>query len=130
MNKALIEKLSTKNILVIDDDGLITRTLCALLKKEGYFATGTEDSSDAADKAVQENFDLIIADIRMPGMDGVEMVRKIRSDSQGLNKPQTPVVFITGYSEGEAIEEARQLGEVILKPFDTGEFLNRITKYL
>ena len=47
MNKALIEKLSTKNILVIDDDGLITRTLCALLKKEGYFTTGAEDSSDA-----------------------------------------------------------------------------------
>jgi CheY-like chemotaxis protein len=130
MNKSLIEKLSTKNILVIDDDGLITRTLCNLLKNEGYYATGTEDSADGAQMAQEEKFDLIIADIRMPGMDGVEMIKKIRTDLHGQDRPDVPVVFITGYSEGDAVQEAKHLGEVIFKPFDTTEFLNRITKYL
>jgi two-component system response regulator (stage 0 sporulation protein F) len=80
--------------------------------------------------AQEEKFDLIIADIRMPGMDGVEMIKKIRTDLHGQDRPDVPVVFITGYSEGDAVQEAKHLGEVIFKPFDTTEFLNRITKYL
>jgi CheY-like chemotaxis protein len=130
LNKALIEKLSTKNILVIDDDGLVTRTLCTLLKKEGYFAAGAEDSSSGAQMAEGENFDLIIADIKMPGLDGVEMIKKIRVQASGQNRPEVPVVFITGHSEDETVEQAKKLGEVIFKPFDASEFLNIITKYL
>jgi len=41
-----------------------------------------------------------------------------------------PVVFITGYTDDESVLEAKKLGDVILKPFDTSEFLSRITKYL
>jgi CheY-like chemotaxis protein len=130
MNKSLIEKLITKNILVIDDDGLITRTLCALLKKEGYFAAGAEDSTQGAQMAEEENFDLIIADIKMPVMDGVEMIKKIKAQLRQKHKPKVPVVFITGYSDDEAVEEAKKLGEVVFKPFDTNDFLNKITKYL
>ena len=130
MQKSLIEKLSTKNILIIDDDGLITRTLCTLLKQEGYFATGSEDGCDAIDKSEEAGYDLIIADIKMPGIDGVETIKRIRSRCKEQHKPEVPVVFITGYSDDEAAEQAKQLGEVLLKPFDTSEFLNRITKYL
>ena len=104
MQKSLLEKLSRKNILVIDDDGLITRTLCNLLQREGYIASGSESGSDA--------------------------VKRIKSNPKAQTKAQIPVVFITGYSDNEAVERAKQLGEVIFKPFDNTEFLNRITKYL
>lgn len=130
MQKSLIEKLSKKNILVIDDDGLITRTLCNLLQREGYFASGTESSSDAIEQTEEADYDLIIADIKMPELNGVETINRIQAISKEHNKPQIPVVFITGYSDDESVQQARQLGEVIFKPFDTSEFLNRITKYL
>ncbi|PIV11703.1 MAG: hypothetical protein COZ98_01670 [Candidatus Omnitrophica bacterium CG_4_8_14_3_um_filter_43_15] len=130
MEKALIEKLAKKNILVIDDDGLITRTLCSLLRKEGYFASGSESSDEAVDEAEDVEYDLIIADIKMPGTDGVETIRKIQSEAMIHNRPIAPVVFITGYADDKSVSEAKELGEVMFKPFDNSEFLNRITKYL
>ena len=93
VEKSLLEKLSTKNILVIDDDGLITRTLCALLKNEGYFAAGSDDGFDAIDKTEETDFDLNIADIKMPEMDGVETIRKIKLQAKEKNKPEIPVIF-------------------------------------
>jgi len=87
MNKSLIEKLSKKNILVIDDDGLITRTLCNLLKREGYYASGTESSFEAIEETEDTDYDLIIADIRMPEIDGVETINRIEALSKEHNKP-------------------------------------------
>ena len=130
MTKSLFERLSKKNILIIDDDGLITRTLCNLLQKEGYFASGTESSSEAIEETKETEYDLIIADIRMPELGGVETINRIQALSKQRNKPQVPVVFITGYADDESVSEAKKLGDVILKPFDTNEFLSRITKYL
>ena len=130
MEKSLVEKLCTRNILIIDDDGMITRTLCALLRRSGYFATGAEDGSSAIDEAGETNYDLIIADIRMPVMDGVEAIEKIRARCKEQNKTEVPVVFITGHADDESVRRAKQLGEVLFKPFDTSEFLNRIEKYL
>ena len=130
MNKSLIEKLSKKNILVIDDDGLVTRTLCSLLKREGYYASGTESSSEAIEETEDTDYDLIIADIKMPEVDGVETINRIQALSREHNKPQIPIVFITGYADDDNVTKAKQLGEVIFKPFDNTEFLHRITKYL
>jgi len=130
LNKSLIEKLSKKNILVIDDDGLVTRTLCNLLKREGYYASGTESSSEAVKQTEDTDYDLIIADIRMPEIDGVETINRIQGLIKERNKPQIPVVFITGYADDDNVAQAKQLGEVIFKPFDNTEFLHRITKYL
>ena len=130
MEKSLIEKLIKKNILVIDDDGLITRTLCSLLRKEGYFASGAENSGDAQEEAGEAEYDLIIADIKMPGIDGVETVKRIQSEAMIHHRHAVPVVFITGYADDESVMQAKELGEVIFKPFDNAEFLNRITKHL
>lgn len=130
MEKSLVEKLCTKNILIIDDDGMITKTLCTLLRRNGYFATGAEDGNSAVDDSEDTNYDLIIADIRMPVMDGVETIEKIRARCKEQNKAEVPVVFITGYADDESVQRAKHIGEVLFKPFDTSEFLNRITKYL
>ena len=129
-HKALIDKIAKKNILVIDDEGLITKTLCDLLKRAGYWADASQDGFDAIDKTEDADFDLIISDIKMPDLDGIQTVKKIRAASRIKNKPEVPVIFITGYADSPATAEARKLGEVLLKPFDTKEFLNRVAKYL
>lgn len=130
MDKPLIEKLARKNILIIDDDGIITKTLCELLNRSGFYADASQDGFDAIEKTEDAVFDLVICDIKMPGIDGVETVKRIRKIARVKNRPNTPVIFITGYADTEVADEARKLGEVISKPFDTTEFLERIKKYI
>jgi CheY-like chemotaxis protein len=60
-----------KNILIIDDEELITKTLLKLLKNTGYAPTIAKSGAEAVEKVKQTDFDLIISDIRMPGMDGI-----------------------------------------------------------
>jgi len=130
LNKPLIEKLARKNILVVDDEGIITKTLCDLLKKAGFYADASGDGFDAIEKAEETGFDLIIADIRMPEIDGVQTIRKIRESSRIKNKPDAPVIFITGFPDSFAASEAREFGEVVTKPFDMKEFLSVVEKYI
>ncbi len=115
-----------KKILVIDDEGLITKTIGSLLKREGY-EVGISNSGQQAVTLIEKSaFDLIISDLRMPGMDGLETAEKIRAELKQKNKPTIPVVFITGYAEGDLPIRAQQLGKVIYKPFDMQDFLKTI----
>lgn len=129
-DRPLIERLARKNILVVDDEGIITKTLCDLLKREGFYADASNDGFEAIQKAEDTGFDLIIADIKMPDIDGVQTIKKIRESAHIKNRPDAPVIFITGYPDSFAAYEARQLGEVIAKPFDTRQFLDAVEKYI
>jgi len=129
-HKPLIEKLAKKRILVIDDDGLITRTLCDLLHRAGFYAEASNDGADAIDKTEDTDFDLIISDVKMPDIDGIETVRRMRAASKARNKRSIPVIFITGYANSPETKKAMELGEVIFKPFDTNEFLKKVEKYI
>ncbi len=118
-----------KNILVIDDDKLVAHTLGNLLAKEGYSATASEDGYKALEEIFSENkFDLIVCDLKLPGMDGFETIKKIKEYLKAKNKPDVPVIFITGYSD--LYEKARQFGKVFLKPFDNEEFIKSIEEYI
>lgn len=129
-DKPLIEKLLKKNILVIDDDGLITRTLCDLLHKAGFYTDASGNGYDAIDKTDDAVFDLIICDIKMPELDGLQTITRIREIAKAKNRPEVPVIFITGYADSDAALEAQKYGEVILKPFETKEFLLKVEKYI
>jgi CheY-like chemotaxis protein len=128
--KPLLEKLLTKNILIIDDDGIITKTLCDLLNRSGFYTSASQNGFEGAEKTEEANFDLVICDIKMPEIDGIETIKRIREVSRVKNRPDIPVIFITGYPESEAAYEAQKLGEVLPKPFDNKEFLNRVAKYI
>ena len=67
-----------KNILVIDDDGMIVKTIGSLLKREGYVVDISETGQQAIEKIRTVDFNLIITDIRMPQMDGIETISCIR----------------------------------------------------
>lgn len=118
-----------KNILVVDDDGIVTKSLCSLLNTAGYSADASEDGFDAIEKIKDTHIDLIIIDIRMPQIDGVQTVKKIKELLKSKHKPDIPIIFITGYADSKINLEAKELGEVIFKPFDNQEFLKCITNY-
>lgn len=119
-----------KNILIIDDDGLVTKSLCDLLNKKGFQTDALDNGLDAIDKIKDTHIDLIVVDIRMPEIDGVQTVKRIKEILRAKHRPDIPVVFITGYSDSQANLEAKELGRVMFKPFDNQEFLECITNYI
>ena len=128
--RPLLDKLLKKNILIIDDDGMITKTLCNLLKRSGYYADASQDGLDAVDKTEDADFDLIISDIKMPQIDGIETIKRIRKAARAKNRRKVPVIFITGHADSELTAEAKKMGEVLFKPFEAKEFLDKVAKYL
>jgi len=121
-----------KKILVIDDEGLITTSLEQLLKKSGYDVDIANSGHAAMDKIKEMDFDLIISDIRMPEMNGVEVIKKIREYLRQTGKSLVPEILITGYVDKENFEEAQQLkvADYIYKPFNIKEFLDVVKKNL
>ena len=115
-----------KSILLVDDDLQVLKSLEKLFKKEGHVTTCASSGKEALEWVEKKDFDLIVVDIRMPDLDGVDTVKKIREARTNKNQPDIPVVFLTGYSDMVAIDRAKQYGEVILKPFNLDEFLSHV----
>jgi len=122
----------TKRILVIDDEELIIRSLAKLLEKDGYEVFVAKSGQDALVMVEEEKFDLIISDIRMPGMNGVEAIKGIYDvlQEQGVKNP--PVIFITGYADKECEEAANALNPIdyIYKPFDISNLVGKVKEAL
>ncbi|MCX5713455.1 MAG: response regulator [Candidatus Omnitrophica bacterium] len=113
---------------MIDDEELIVKSLKKLLEKNGFEVFVAKNGQDGIIIADEENFDLIIADMRMPGISGAEAVHKIFENLDKNNLPRYPVLFITGYADGEMEDKAKSLNPVayIYKPFDILELVNKI----
>ena len=119
-----------KNILVIDDEELITKSLVKLLNKQGYSVEIAKSGIEALEKVKQFDFDLIISDVRMPEMDGIETIKQIRLYLEEAKKRCVPEVLITGYADADKYERATELevADYLYKPFDSAEFLNIVKK--
>ena len=117
-----------KKILVIDDEEILIKTFSRLLDKLNYEVLVASRPEDALAMAEEEDFDLILCDIRMPGKNGVETIREIRSIQKGNGKPESPVIFLTGFADPKLEEQAQVLHPVayIYKPFDTNKLLEVI----
>lgn len=121
-----------KRILVIDDEELIIKSLSKLLEKNGYEVFITKNSQDALVLTEEEDFDLILADIRMPGINGVDAVEQIYNDKARGKSKKIPVIFITGYADDKIEAKAKTLGPVayIYKPFGAKELLEQISRVI
>lgn len=119
-----------KKIIVIDDEELITKTLLRLLNKEGYDTTVVRSGKEAIEKVKETDFDLIISDVRMPELDGIETIKEIRPYLKKSNKKPIPEILITGYADKDKYEEAVNLkvADYIYKPFDIKDFLRIVKK--
>ena len=114
-------------ILIAEDEPLILQTLELKLKKEGYTVIGCVDGLDALQKIDAEKPDLIITDIMMPYMSGLEVVRKVKSD---LDSRNIPVIVLSTMGQESIVEEAFELGadDYLKKPFSLSELSIRIKK--
>ncbi len=101
-------------ILVVDDDPLICKQLERLYTQSGYTAV-TDNSAEAAiERLDKEDIDLVVTDIRLPGLNGVELTQRIQEVS-----PDVPVIVITGYADIQTAVDLLKLGasDYIVKPF-------------
>ncbi len=119
-------------ILVIDDDPLIGESLKKLLEKLGYEVQIASLGLEALDLVSREVFDLVVTDIRMPGMEGLATLRAIRELRKEFKKPQLPEIVITAYEDEKVREEAKRMGvrDFILKPFEVEAFVEALEKIL
>lgn len=101
-------------ILVVDDEPIVVKSCERILAPEGYSVDIALNGKEAIEKLGKDGFDLVITDIKMPDMDGIELLRWIRN-----SKPDTGVVIITGYPSQESIKEALRLRilDYLPKPF-------------
>src|SRR5215467_3875169 len=81
-----------KAILFVDDHEILARLSCEILEMQGYRAVSAYSASEALDRFEKENFDILVTDFRMEGMNGVELAQKIHS-----RNPNVPVIIVTGY---------------------------------
>ena len=121
-----------KKILVIDDEELITKTLLKLLDGQGYKTTIAKSGVEALEKIKETDFGLIISDVRMPNLDGIESIKQIREYLRSFNKQLIPEILITGYADKEKYEAAMDLKvrDYLYKPFDRIDLLRVIKKII
>jgi DNA-binding NtrC family response regulator len=102
------------SILIVDDNREIRSILEEYLREEGYLAQGAADGKEALEKYAETPFDLIITDLNMPGMTGIELIREI---AKGDNT--TEFIIITGYASLDSAIESVKAGafDYLVKPF-------------
>jgi signal transduction histidine kinase len=116
-------------ILVVDDDQQLLEMIATLLKRSGYEVTTAEEGEDALHKAAEHPPDLIILDVNMPHMDGLEVCRRLKANS---DTRLIPVIFLTADDFVEHKIAGLELGanDYITKPFDSKEFLARVKSHV
>jgi len=110
-------------ILVVEDDKDLNRTVCAFLNNSGYKTTGCLTAMDAYDAMYETVFDLIVSDIMMPGIDGFEFVKTVRSLNDNI-----PILFMTARDDFASKQRGYRIGvdDYMVKPIDLDELFLRI----
>lgn len=118
-----------KKILLVDDDTALTRVLAELLDHAGYDAIQASYSLPALFEVVRQLPDLILVDINMPIMNGLELVEQFKSYEETRH---VPIVVMTGMDTPQAREVVRELGCVgfLPKPIDGKKFPAQVAKFL
>ncbi|EAT16490.1 sigma-54-dependent Fis family transcriptional regulator [Desulfuromonas acetoxidans] len=116
-----------QRVLLIDNEEGLCRMMEAVLKDSGYQVKSYTRSFEAVEDFEAETYDLVISDIKMPGMDGLEVLQKIRSKDQ-----RVPVIMITAYATVETSIQALRKGayDMLTKPFEPEELLYRVKNAL
>lgn len=107
-----------EKILVVDDEQSLREVLSIMLKRAGYVVTGVADGEEAIEHLNKEIFDLVITDLRMPKVDGMEVLKAVKSAS-----PETVVLVITAFATADSAVEAMKQGayDYLTKPFQVDE---------
>ena len=115
----------TARILIVDDEAVVRDSLGDWFRDEGYEVDTAESAKVALEKVVHANWDIFLLDIRMPGIDGLELQRKLREA-----QPDGSVIIMTAYASVESAVEAMKHGayDYIIKPFNPDDLEHTIQK--
>ncbi len=117
-----------KKILVVDDDSVTRKFLAFLLKTEGFEIIPAQDGMEGLEKLAEQNFDLVITDLNMPRMDGVEFIRNIRENSETSD---LSVILLTTEADDETRKIGLQAGasEYMTKPVTKELLIKRVREW-
>jgi len=110
-------------VLIMEDEANVGKGLQMVLTESGYSADLVTTGQGALDTFNKKDFDLLVADLRLPDIDGMEVIRQVKHD-----RPNTEVVVITGYSTVPSAVEAMKLGacDYLSKPFTDDQFKSAV----
>ena len=120
--------MPTKNrILVVDDEEALRIVLSAELEGEGYQVSNAADGQEAINILKRQEFDLILLDIKMPNVDGFEVLKYVKE-----RLPKTKVIMLTGFADLKNAIESKKLGaeDFISKPYDLVDLLTTVERVL
>jgi len=105
-------------VLVLDDEEVVRQLIAEILVRAGYVVEAVGEAAAALARLAAEQFDCVVTDLVMPGLSGLELLRRVREHDHGL-----PVVVVTGQGTDENLARAVELGAtaVIVKPFTHAE---------
>ena len=118
-----------QRILAVDDSVSMRQMVAFTLKSAGFDVTEAEDGKSALDLARTEKFSLVLADINMPGMDGIELIRALRQEN---DYKFTPLLMLTTESGLDKKQQGKAAGATgwIVKPFNPDQLIATVKKVL
>jgi two-component system NtrC family sensor kinase len=125
--ESMRDAASRARILVMEDENSVAQALQIILTDEGYGVDWSSTGQGALDSASHQNFDLLVADLRLPDMHGMDVIRQIKE-----SRPETAVIVITGYASVGSAVEAIKTGAVdyLPKPFTDEQFKSAVEQAL
>ncbi len=118
---------AARRVLVVDDEPVVNESCRRILGARGFDVATTESGRDGLRRAATQHYDLVITDLKMPDLDGMDLVRRIRKE-----RPDTAIVVITGFGTVSSAVEAVRLGvsDYIEKPFTPTQLADAVAKAL
>ncbi len=118
-----------KTVLVVDDAAVIRQVCSMTLKSKGFDVVEGKNGNDALAKLNDKKIDLVITDINMPEMDGIELIRQLRS------RPEykfVPILVLSTVSQEENVREGKDVGASgwIFKPFDGKKLIDTVRRFI
>ena len=116
-----------EKILIVDDQYGIRILLTEVLEKEGYTTFQAANGFQAIDITKEQAPDLVLLDMKIPGMDGIEILKRLKQHDETIK-----VIIMTAYGELDMIQEAKDLGALthFAKPFDIDEIRKVVREYI
>jgi len=112
-------------VATVDDDRRVRESVQSILESAGYDAITFESGETFLESGALSRVACVVADVRLPGIDGLELQRRVRRD-----RPSVPIIFITAHDDDDIRRRALRDGAVafMVKPFDGGELLEHIAR--
>ena len=123
----IFDRIKNLKILLVDDDEWIRDSLSLFFEAEGCNLLAFETAEEGMEAVNQQTYDIVISDYKLPGMDGLEFLRRVKE-----KQPHVFEILITAYANGEICKEAKMMGvrDIIPKPFTSEDVETSLTQII